>query len=536
MKMNAIIDIQETSPNHWRAKYQGNYGIYTIKITFDQKGQTSDFSCSCPSDYYPCKHIPIVKEAIAERIAENHRSADAGEKLLTVEELLKNVSLQELRNFIVRQAKYNSDLTNAVRLEFAHRITGETSNPYSAILRDILKKTDFDYEDYYEYEEGLSLDGLDLWLEKAQAYAEQKNYREAVLICKACIEEFAEWRQNADADADVDDYINESYQSTPFEVMEKTLASPDVDSKALFEYCLSEMEKDKYSGTEMFDSFNDLLAVLAAQTNPDRFIALQDSLLKKIKDKSSYEAEKILKRKINFYSNTQQPEKADELIEKNIQIENFRYQVAQKRFAEQNLAEAKKLTKDFLLKDPHAGRNYGSRWDELLLEIAQKEKDIPSIRAIAFSFINRNFDKKYFGIYKSTFAPDEWRDALENLLQHYEKDRRGFSSAAADVLVAEGAAERLMQYVAKNLSVEIVERYHRAFAASFPEKTLEMFAKVTDEYAAKNIGRTHYEYIARLLQQIRKIKGGDRTAADMISRYRIKYKNRRAMMEILNKV
>ena len=70
MAMSNIISLQETSPNHWRAKYQGNYGVYTIKISTDGKRRGS-FSCSCPSDYYPCKHIAIVEAAIAERVAKN---------------------------------------------------------------------------------------------------------------------------------------------------------------------------------------------------------------------------------------------------------------------------------------------------------------------------------------------------------------------------------------------------------------------------------------------------------------------------------
>jgi hypothetical protein len=30
-----IIDLQEISPDLWKAKYRGNHGIYTIKIKID---------------------------------------------------------------------------------------------------------------------------------------------------------------------------------------------------------------------------------------------------------------------------------------------------------------------------------------------------------------------------------------------------------------------------------------------------------------------------------------------------------------------
>ncbi|MDR1022729.1 MAG: SWIM zinc finger family protein [Prevotellaceae bacterium] len=544
MKTNDIIDLQETSQNHWRAKYQGNYGVYTIKVAFDKNGHTSNFSCSCPSDYYPCKHIPMVKEAIAKRIAESERpSANAKGKKLTVEELLAEVSLEELRSFVVRQAKHNADVSNAINLAFAHKQPSGGANPYSAIIRDMLEQVHFDVEDYYDEEEYFDLDGLDQWLEKAQEYVEQGNPREAVLICKACIEEFAEWLQGEDEESE--NYLDSDYQVTPFEIIEKAAAeSPDVDAKELYGYCVQEVGKSKYAETEMFDGFNNLLSTLAMQANPDEFIALQDSLLKKIANKGSYEAEKILQRKIDFYSKNRQPEKAAEVLEKNLQVENFRYKVAEKRFAELNFTEAKRLVTEYLSGKKSSEHYDTQRWQELLLKIAQKEGDIPSIQAIAFLFIDKNFDKKYFDIYKSTFPPDEWSDALERLIEHYKASRSsysiyaqpsGFNSNVAEVLAAEVAAERLMQYVEQYPSATIVEEYHKAFAAQYPEKTLDIFRKAVDCYAEKNLGREHYEYIVRLLKQMRRIKNGDKTVAEMISRYRVEYKNRRAMMEILNK-
>jgi hypothetical protein len=489
-----------------------------------------------------------VKEAIAERIANSRRLADTQDKVLTVEELLKNASFQELRDFVVRQAKYNTDLTNAIRLEFAHKLTAENEdediNPYSSIILEIMEDLELDYDDYYG-EADIDLDDLDQWIEKARNYVEQHNYQEAVLICKACIEELAEWVQTTDTD--IADYIDISYyQSVPFDILEKVVASPNADSKELYDYCLSEMNKDKYIKTIPFERFNDLLAILSAQVNADDFIAMQDSLLAKVADNSSHEAEKILQRKIIFYKNTQQPEKVNALLEKNIQIENFRYQVVEKLYAEQRFTEAKRLIEDFIQEKRDTGRDYAGRWNELLLEIAQKENDIPNIRTLAFSFIQRHFDKKYFDIYKSSFTSDEWSLAMENLLQHYDKNSRdvdyhnykmhSFSSSAADVLIVENAAERLLKYVEKNLSAERIEKYYPIFVDLYPEKTLELFEKAITDYAIQNIGRTHYEYIAKLLGKIRRIKNGNKIVSKIISNLRAKYKNRRVLMEILSGV
>ena len=110
-----ILELRKTAENEWKARYQGSYGIYTIKITTDGK-ETTNFSCSCPSDHYPCKHIPMIEEAIAKRIKVEKKEGDQqGPKL---EDFIKNISVEKLREFITTQAKYNPELENAVFLNF----------------------------------------------------------------------------------------------------------------------------------------------------------------------------------------------------------------------------------------------------------------------------------------------------------------------------------------------------------------------------------------------------------------------------------
>ncbi|MFA5299498.1 MAG: hypothetical protein WC389_15015, partial [Lutibacter sp.] len=178
-----IISIQETSANNWQAKYRGNYGTYTIKIKLNADKKTTTFSCSCPSDYYPCKHIPIIESAIYSQIKENKESLT--EEGVTIEEVVKNISHQELIDFIVGQAKYNPQLSNTILLKFSHKSNLDGENKYRLILRKALKKVQFDYDDLYDYhEDSIEIDILDEWIEKAKEHLIQKDYKEAVAIAK----------------------------------------------------------------------------------------------------------------------------------------------------------------------------------------------------------------------------------------------------------------------------------------------------------------------------------------------------------------
>lgn len=164
----------------------------------------------------------------------------------------------------------------------------------------------------------------------------------------------------------------------------------------------------------------------------------------------------------------------------------------------------------------------------------RRENDIPAIRRISFSFIEKQFKTTYYQAYKSTYTTQKWLPEIEHLIRHYQENSRGFSSNIAELLLAENQTERLMDYVEKYLSIHALDMYHIHFPSS--EKILILFRRAIDEYAQKNIGRTHYEYIARLFTKMNKIQGGKVVVDEMILKYKLLYKNRRAMIEILNRL
>jgi len=527
MNGTGIVELRKIAENQWKAKYHGNYGVYTIKITTDGQ-KTVKFSCSCPSDYYPCKHIAMIEEAIAKKVAtdEDEEKTD----ILRLEDFIENVSVEKLREFIITQAKFNTELYNAILIEFSASTGKANGNKYSRLIQTTLASVPSNENDYY-LEECLNIDVLDQWIDKAKNCVNLEQYDEAILICKAVIEEYSQWMYNVGEGVSLNFSIE--YQSVPFDIIIEV--ADHIDKKELFSYCLAEMKKKKYEKTDFYHSFQRLFENLAISIDPDAFIALQDKLLTDVHDKSSYEAETILRRKINFYLRLNQEKKAWDLIKENIQIESFRLKLVNKKIEKQNFRTAKKLINDFINdkgKDPK--KYFNKTWFELLLDIAQKEKDIPAVRRLSYQFIEEYFNKEYYQIYKVTFSPAEWVDEREKLFLRYSAIRR-FNDSAAELLRVENEIERLLNYVEKYLSIDNLERYYNVFAPDYPEKTLEMFKKVIIPYVDNNTGRSFYEHILSLLEKISRIKGGEKVASDLAEDFRTHYKNRRAMMEILSR-
>jgi hypothetical protein len=536
--MTDIYDLQQIDESSWQAHYHGNYGNYTIKLTLDERFNVKKYSCTCPSDYSPCKHIGFVQAEIKDGMSKFQSKNTKNE--LTVKDVLQNVSLDELRNFLIEKAKYNSDLTQTIMLKFADRIPKSTAgNNYSQIIRDGLNEIETESEEYYQYEEAfIELDILDEWHKKANDFMEQGKYADAELICKAGIEEYAYWfdEQSRDSEYELEYCIEDDYQTEFFNLLQMMAKNGNIDKKLLYEYCRTEVTKKKYRKTAVFDCFNDLMSALAAEVNPNDFIATQMLMFEEITDKSSHEAEKILQRLIDFYNSNNQSDNAEKLIEDNLQIDTFCKQTIEKRIAEKRYGEAKTLLNKTLQNCNNGRKN---DWKELLLTIAQKEKDVPVVRELALEFLENRFDEQHFKLYKSAFSYEEWTAVFEELYKLYDKPQnqwdKGFKTNVAELLKTEKQTERLFEYVEKYLSIELLERYYSSFAQKFPEKTLQLFNKSLDYYAERNLGRDHYEYVSKILKIMQKINGGQEVVKQMTANYRILYKKRRAMMEILNK-
>jgi hypothetical protein len=419
-------------------------------------------------------------------------------------------------------------------LEFLHKADDE--NKYSLILRKSLKEFHIHDDDYYN-ECSIYIDALEQWFLKAEEHIANKKYNEALLICKACIEEFADWLE--EQDDEVAEYQSGKYQFHPFKILETIVNIPETNKKELYDYCTEEMKKDKYINTGMTSYFDKLLMPLAAEVNPDAYLAMQDALLSAEKDISSYGAQSILQRKIDFYRMIQQPCKAWQLIEDNIQIETFRKQVIENRIEKKQFAEAKKLISEFI--GAHQSKDdcheyYSDKWGEYLLDIAQQECDIPATQKLALNFLKDRFKEKYFIIYKSTFTQTEWPEKREHLITLYEKKEPSFSESTAKILLAENLSARLLAHIEEHLTIVRLERYYKGFSVDFPEETLALFRKVVDDYAEQNMGRSCYYQVASWLILMKRIKGGKAIITDMIEQYKVLYKNRRAMLNELKRV
>jgi len=223
---------------------------------------------------------------------------------------------------------------------------------------------------------------MDLWLNKADNYLKQANLSETILICKACLEEFAEWYSKQSGE--FIHYIESYYFHKPFKILEETVQKlSEKDIQDLLNYCKSEILKPKYKSADLVNDFNNLIKKMSILLKTDDFLEIHNKLWQEIKDKSSYEAKSLLDKKIEYLSQIQQPEKIWDVIKENLQIDSYREKWVKRLIKERNLSEAKKLINEVIRKE-----NNGE-WEVLKLQIAEEEKDTPEIRELSYKFIKK---------------------------------------------------------------------------------------------------------------------------------------------------
>lgn len=537
--------------NSWTAKYHGNYGNYTINITLGKDMKAEKFSCSCPSSGHPCKHIGFVVDEIKNQKPKIEQTNL--ENKMRVEEILEYIPLANLRQFIVSKAMYDNEFSKDFYEKFSVYIQNNSSDEeteydkddYSGMIwndfEDVDVDIDFDdyYDRYYDYPE-IDLSFLGDWYKDAKNQEAQGNYENAETICKLCIEIYHQWGSEQNFEYDLDSCVGDNYQDDFFGLLTTLASEKKINTKLLYEYCKTEAEKNIYNW-HIKSYFYNLMVSCVDTENLDDFIDYQMTFFNNLDDKTSHGAEKIILRLHKCYLANNMQDEALMLLKNNIQIPKIREMLSEKHIEDNNFADAQTLINDYLADKKNS---FQEKWKKLQLTIAMKENNIEEVRNISLQFLQNNFDKEYFNIYKSVFASDEWQDAFEAIFKYYDTYRKEFwlyhkgsefnySSNIPKLLIAENLIERLLEYLEDKFIIEVVTEYSEYFENLFPAKTLALYRKSIEYYAEKQISRNAYEYVSKILKKMQTIEGGNVVVASIVENFKIIYKRRSAMMSIL---
>lgn len=96
--------------------------------------------------------------------------------------------------------------------------------------------------------------------------------------------------------------------------------------------------------------------------------------------------------------------------------------------------------------------------------------------------------------------------------------------------------DRLLVYVLNSPGLYALQEYERVLEKEYPEQILVKYKDEVNKMAMYTNGRKHYTHLVSILRKMQKMKGGAKIVEQMAAEWKVKYKNRPAMMDELRKL
>jgi hypothetical protein len=552
-----ISDLEEWESGKWNAIVSGS-DDYHVKITL-KKDVVTECSCDCPHDVDYCKHIIAVLYALKEErdsppVKTNIKRSTTGvSKKMKAKDavagIINKISEKELRRFIIEYAETDREFRNMLQAHFADKSGEDGKTIYGAMIQNAARiaADRHGFIDYYNANKAIQ--PVNVLLQKADAALAKKHYVVVADIAFAVIENVHDIMTDMDdSDGAAGDCINEGFElllklceaDIPFDLKERIFIDAD-----------KEVKNSKYDYAGFDEHWLDVL-VHAAYGQEKKMQLLQtiDTMLTNVAQKTAdnwskeYKITRLLAYEMTLLRRMQRNKEADDLRLRHIDIADFRMELIEEVLAKEEYSKVKHLiaTGITIAKEKGSPGTVDS-YKKILLRVADKQRDITAIRAIAKElYAGRNME--YYRMMKSTYNVEEWPLIAENFiteLQKPDKTFRGFhgtinGDALAAIFIEEKYWERLLNLIQNDSRLEFIETYSRLLLGKFPTELLAVYKEAIIKYAGENTGRNYYVTIRELLKKIQKWEGGKEVVKQLISQFILQYKSRKAMIEELGKL
>ena len=132
---------------------------------------------------------------------------------------------------------------------------------------------------------------------------------------------------------------------------------------------------------------------------------------------------------------------------------------------------------------------------------------------------------------KKQYTADEWlvkREEIFGKLPAYAHVERLYKE--------EKLYDRLLVYVLNSPGLYALQEYEKVLKKEYPEQILNKYKDEVSKMAVHTSDRRNYAHLVSLLRKMQQMKGGSKLVEQIVAKWKIKYKNRPAMMDELRKL
>lgn len=140
-------------------------------------------------------------------------------------------------------------------------------------------------------------------------------------------------------------------------------------------------------------------------------------------------------------------------------------------------------------------------------------------------------DERLYNRLKSLYEKDEWNKSrasiIRHLSRHYDK---------LHYYEKEKMYDELIDIIKRRRSLNDLWKYADKLSDKYPSEIVELYISILKEVAPQAQNRMQYKDLMKHLKKISQLNKGNKKALALVDEWRIIFKNKRAMMDELNKV
>lgn len=548
-KKGNVTGFAELSPGEYEATVKGT-GEYQVSFQV-QHNLVIDPVCTCPYEGPVCKHVSAVifyytQEAVADDgmreqplpKKKSRKKTVAKKKSIgeQVEEILKQLSADELQSFIRVQSKKSDDFARSFLSRYAHLFQDSSKELFVKQLQSQLRSLSgrrgfIDYSQArYVYVIGREFN------ETATTHFQQKRYLLAWHMACAALEVFTEVLQYADdSNGDVGACITDASELMVSIANEEL---PDELRGECFRYCTKAYRDQLFSGWDWHELQMDIAIQLV---NSKEEAAELHNLLDMVKPSREgwyYDMRRAEVQRYCLLRKMDGDEEANAFLLQNLHNSDLREHLIEQLVVVGRYDEAIRFCEEGIRKD---GKNFPGlvdKWREWLLKIYLLKKDTDNIVNYAFKlFVSSNLGgDDLYKLLKEHVPAENWEDMVQKIVQAIRKNERvGEEYRIATIYLREQYWDELFGLLKKNPTFTFLDEFEKHMPDRFADDINQMYMGAVNKLLIENTGRKFYETACRYLRKLKK-RGAVELVEMKIKQLRRQYPQRRALMDELNLV
>lgn len=511
--------------------------IYEVQLKINKNGNVEDMNCDCPyAEKDNCKHMVALLYYL-----ENEGQVESEKMTINTnnyDKIVSRISENEIKEFVIEKLYEDSGFQNEFRSHFVQYFEKTPKKVYErrisqSVYQAIGRKGFIEYNETDKFSNSM----YD-YIQEANNLIKHKEYQAPFWIASLILEELP------DLPIDDSDGTTSYVESECIEIIEKILqkCKNNEIKKEIFNWIIESIKNDSlgdYSGgvEEILDEY----------FTEDKFIKERLEIInKKIQEikreneyYSEYQLENLIKTKISLLYQLGKNEDALKTIEDNIYYVPIRKILIDIERKKGNVSRVEKLLKEGMevaLKRNHYGTI--TYYIEELLSMYQKEKQKEKYKNLVKETLlkyNRG-SFKYYKKLKELYTKSQWENKRDKIIKELENDGEGYHrDDLRQIYIEEQYYDKLFKSVMTTPLFEIIVEYEQYLKKDYEKQLLEEYQKIVDK-KSKFTGKKNYIEIRKILQHMKTLKNGKALVEKMIVEYKIKYSNRKLMIEELNKI